>query len=387
MFITIALMLAAAPESPRFVGTRTDGMITPAATLADALIAKPSLITISQVDMARPAWPTRPHAMLVNGDRIAGTLLHGTDSIVSLDTLAGAIPIPLTTIDILWIAERPADESPFSDRSTWLTAPRKQDALWLANRDTITGTLEAFSDLGRVKIMVGTTSRVVPKDRILAVAMNPALTSKRPAAGLKFRIVFADGSRITATAISLETEKIVFTPAFDSKIKFRVAESHVIAIDCIDNTVIELDSLVPAKVEQTPFISIQRPWQRGRTMALEQLSTVARGIESFHDSGIGIDPTTTLKYDLTGKFERLIMKVSVDDRQARTGSATVIIRTDDIVRERLTVVPGPPILVSLPLEAAKSLSISAEAATLGRLSAPVQIIQPVLIKARGAKSP
>ncbi|CAN5131126.1 hypothetical protein BH11PLA2_BH11PLA2_24760 [soil metagenome] len=326
----------------------------------------------------RPAWPDKPQLIFANGDRIAGTLLRGDDRTITLKTAWGELAVPMSVADILWVKEPPAESTPFPDRYSWLKLPRTKDVVLLANGDTLSGDLETFSDIGNLKIAVDGTSRTLPKDRIVAIAFNPALTVKKKLKDVWYEVVTRDGSRIMAMKKIGDKESLKLTTTFGETIT--LPWSDVNAIDRRGEDVTLLEDLKPVKAEVLPFLDVSWRWAAGRSVKQNPLRIqTAKGVETF-PHGLGTHPKTTLTYDLAGKYRDFDSLVGMDAVTGRRGTAVIRVMIDDKAQEPISLSATESKRIHFDVSKAKTLTLIIDFGPGGDVQADVNWVNAVLMK-------
>jgi hypothetical protein len=329
---------------------------------------------------ARPAWPSLPQALLANGDRIAGGLIRGDDRRIVLTRGNNEWTVPISALNVLWLVEPVAESSAFAEDYPWLKAGRKSDVLLLANGDVLTGDIEAFSDIGHLKIKCEGTSRVINKERIRAIAFNPALAKRMTVKGESFIVTLRDGSRITTTAIKSTGDDVLLNPAFNTAAELKLPLKIIAAIDRVNANDQWIDDVKPMKDDVQPYLKTAWPWTVRRSVKNHPLTLQTTGGVDTFDRGLGLHPRTALTYQLKGEHTAFTATAGMDAVTGRRGAAEVRILVDDVVKLRERVTALKTLAIDVPLAGAKSLAIVVDFTTEGDAQADVNLVNAVLTR-------
>ncbi len=386
--LVMHLVAFAPPSAPAFVvdtiadGERT-GIIdridaTGAVHFRDPIATIPAadVLSIQQHKMTRPSYPIRSGVILANGDRISGEIIGGDDTAVRLRGTA-EWRVPFGFAQVIWYTPIPSDLSAFPDRYPWLPAERKKDCVLLRNGDVQIGDIERLGDGGSLKLLVNGKSVAFEASSIAAVALNPSLTVARKPKGRTARLIAANGSRFTLTAITADATTLRGTTVFGAKIEVLLGE--VVALDGMNPKVIDLTELRPLTEKLKPFGEVTWPWATNRSAKDRPLRLkTADGISTF-DRGFGTHPHAVRTYALDGKFRRFDATIGLDPITGPRGSATIRILVDGEVREMKAVTQNA-VHVRVDIAKAKRLTLEVDFGPGGDVRADVNWANPRLVE-------
>ncbi len=386
--LVLHLIIFAPPSAPAFVvdtiagGERT-GIIdridaAGVVYFRDPVATIPAIdiLTIQQQKMPRPIYPASSGVILANGDRIGGEIIGGDDTAVRLRATA-EWRVPFGFVQVIWYAPIPGDLSAFPDRYPWLPAERKKDYVLLRNGDVQIGDIERLGDGGSLKLLVNGKSVAMEASSIAAIALNPSLTVARKPKGRTARLVTANGSRFTLTAVTADATTLRGTTVFSAKIEVPLGD--MIALDGMNPKVIDLTDLRPLTEKLQPFGEVTWTWATNRSAKDRPLRLkTADGISTF-DRGFGTHPHAVRTYALDGKFRRFDAGIGLDPITGARGSATVRILVDGEAREMKAVTQNAA-HVRVDIAKAKRLMIEVDFGPGGDVYADVNWANPRLVE-------
>ncbi|MFO0936427.1 MAG: NPCBM/NEW2 domain-containing protein [Gemmataceae bacterium] len=302
----------------------TDGVQT-SATLPAFDFSK--LIALRRLDKAVPEWPTEPHAILANGDRIVGTLTSADARSITIENrYLGKINIPLTALSAIWNKTLPAGTPLDPMKSDWL-GDRKTDAILFSNRDIQRGTIERIGDDSAVWLkQAGGMSRKFDAEKIVAVGFSAGLSRMRTPKIAHAAIVLADGSRITIDAIVAYKKSLGIGTVTGGK--GEIPESALISLDVLEGKAVYLADIKPKSSKTEPALGLIWPLVNNRSAKGNPLRIGSNaGIQTF-ERGIGTHARSTVEYDLAGKYRRFEAVVGMDATTGLRGRVGIRILLD-----------------------------------------------------------
>lgn len=368
----LALLLAAQPGPPAFVAYSTAPnpvsgpvrALSPDAGLKlgdrDAIPAG-ELVAVRRADRARPGFPRGPQVILANGDRVRGTVVGGDRQSVTVRAGASGTEwkVPISALAAVWVNPPPADTPAEPARYPWVEPGRRRDAVLLATGDVTRGTVDSFG-ANPAAVRVKTTDVVtLPLDRVAAIAFDPTLARLRKPKGPYYRLVTADGSRVSLTAAASDGQTLTGTTLFNTPVAVPLDE--VIALDVLQGKATYLSDLKPADAKVEGYGGVTWPWAADRTVKGQPLRLNGpHGPDTF-DKGLGTHPRTTLAYALDGKFRRFEATVGLDPLTGRRGITDVRVLVDgkDVTPPGLAglTAAGSPKSVVVDVSMAKQLTL------------------------------
>lgn len=359
-FSLIAITLAADPLTCSIDGA-AEAKLSGIATNGDLALENgksvPANEWFSLQFAARPPFPVGEQAILANGDRLPGSFLRGDDTCFTLKVTTLEVKIPLVAMDVLWIAAPPNNGPAFASQYRWITATRKFDLVLLATGETLAGDFERFTPQADTVLKIDGKSRTLPKEVVRAIAFNPALTIHKPPTGATYRVVSANGMRLTAKSLSLDVENCEVTTAFDAKLT--LPRSEIVSITRWSKETVSLSSLKPSRVQEVPFGAITWHWTSNQSVKNNPLMLLtSRGVETF-ESGLGTHARTALTYDLAGNYRTFESLVGLDAATGRRGAVVLKIMVDDKVQIQFAPLCGTdgPKPIRVDVAKAKTLTL------------------------------
>ncbi len=385
------------PRLPEFVAHKADGpplrgqVISLAkdggVKFTDRALTVPagSLISLRRVDRPLPPWPRGPQVILANGDRIAGAVVGGDAQAARVRPEMGDAGeaefwrVPLTTLAAVWVTPPPADAPTDPAAYAWAIAPKRRDALLLRNGDTVRGVVESFTDTlpptARVRSEGDPLATAHSFSGVSALAFDPTLARVRKPKGPYLRLVLSDGSRVSVTDATSNGVTLDATTLFGAPLRVRMAD--VIALDVYQWKATYLSDLKPRTAKAEPFNGVTWPWAADRSAKGNPL----RLGDHTYDKGLGTHPSTTLTYDLNGKYRRFEAVVGLDSTTGRRGSAEVRVLVDGKEAFAETVSGDEPAKpVSVSVEKAKQLVIVVGFGPGGDVQADVNWVDARLVE-------
>ncbi len=386
--LVLHLVAFAPPSAPAFVvDTISDGERTGIIERIDAAGAvhfRDPIATIPAADVSsiqqhkttRPSYPVRSGVILANGDRIGGEIIGGDDTALRLRATAD-LRVPFGFVQVIWYTPIPGDLSAFPDRYPWLPAERKKDFVLLRNGDVQIGDIERLGDGGSLKLLVNGKSVALEASSIAAVAFNPSLTVARKPKGRTARLVTANGSRFTLTAITADATTLRGTTVFGAKIEVPLGE--VVALDGMNPKAIDLTELRPFSEKLQPFGEVTWPWATNRSAKDRPLRLkTADGVSTF-DRGFGTHPHAVRTYALDGNYRRFDATIGLDPITGPRGSAVVRILVDGEARESKAITQNAA-HVRVDIAKAKRLTLEVDFGPGGDIRADVNWANPRLVE-------
>ena len=341
------------------------------------------LVAIRRADKPMPEWPTGPHVILANDDRIAGKLVAADERFLTFENkILGKVRVPITSVAVIWRSPLPAGTPLDPMTSEWL-GERKTDAVRLSNGDVLRGTVERFGEDTSVWLKQPTVAtRKLDLDKTVAVGFSAGLSRVRIPKVPHASIVLSDGSRITIDAIvskegTLGISSITGFPAY-------LPETEMVAFTVLNGKATYLNELKPKRIKSEPYLSMTWPHKLNRSSKGNPLRVDTKtGIQTF-DRGLGTHAKTTLEYDLAGKYRRFEAVVGLDATTSRKGRVPVRILVDGKPQmiEALNELRAElgPIEISVEVSNAKSLTLVVDFGPEGDASSDMNWCEARLIK-------
>lgn len=349
------LRAAAGPKAGEVQSVAADGTVTLA---GGDTVAGGIWYGLRRTPGILPDWPREPHAELVNGDRIRGTVAAADGDAVRLRlALPGpeqTVRLPLSALRAVWLTRRPADDP------GWLAGPRKRDVIQARNGDLSLGALMAIDPAANaVRFQADGKDHRLDLSRVSAVGFNTDLARARRPKGPYYRLTLADGTRLSATGVTFDGRNWTAQTLFKEGV--RIPADRVLSVDVEQGKAVMLSDLKPAKYQYQPFDAEEYSWAADRSVTGDALRLKTAAGESTFDRGLGLHAECTITYALAGKYRRFEALAGLDARTGVRGEAVLAVVVDGKERElpgggRLTLAGGP-LAVSIDVSAGKELTI------------------------------
>jgi hypothetical protein len=345
------------------------------------------LLTLRRTDLARPAFPTGPHFILANGDRIpvkavrlAGERLHFRHP-----DLAGGqeTSLPLAALSVWWVTAPDHSADPEKLRRRLATRPRTRDVILLRNGDTVEGVLSALG-ADEAAVEVGKKKVAVKLGQVAAVALSTELADARRPKGPYARLVLAGtgaaaGTRLSLTAAACaDGATLTGTTVFGAKVE--VPAGRVAALDVFQGGAVYLSDLKPAKYEYFPFTDGAWPWAADGNAAGHDLRLGG----AVWDKGLGLHSHARLTYTVPAGFRHFEALVGLDEQDGAGGSVRVRVLGDgkplDLGTARAVTAKGGPLAVRVPVAGVKELTLEVEFGDNGDVQDVVNWVDARLVR-------
>jgi NPCBM/NEW2 domain len=329
-----------------------------------------------------PPWPRGPHAELVNGDRVAGAVASADGDAARLRvSLPGrpdqALRLPLSAVRAVWLTGPPDGDDP-----DWLAAPRKRDVIRSRNGDVAQGALTGI-DAGQnaVRYQADGKEQQLELARVAVIGFNTDLARARRPKGPYYRLTLADGTRLSATAVTFDGTSWTAQTLFKEALK--VPADQLVSVDVEQGKAVYLANLKPVKYQYQSYDSEEYAWAADRCVSGQAMRLkTARG-ESTFDRGLGLHADCTINYALGGKYRRFEALAGLDARSGLRGDATLVVLVDG--KElglpgggRLTPAAAP-LAVEIDVTGAKELTIAVRRGAGGNVQDCVDLAEARLV--------
>jgi hypothetical protein len=334
-------------------------------------------------DGTMPPFPTQPHIVTANGDRIVGELLGGggesmrfVPAVASLK-VGESWSVPLASAAAIWFTEPPADTPVDPTKYPWAEGTKNRDVLRFRNGDTARGTLVGLGPKAARPTLQfrpeGGAAKGIAVKELAAVAFNPALVRPKKPNGAYLRVVLADGSRLALTEPAIARRVLTGETLFGQKVVLPL--DAVVAVHVFQGKATYLSDVKPRKVELGGFLGVTWPWAADRGADGSPLKLLVAGGESTFDKGLGTRPRTVLTYNLNGKYRRFEASVGLNPDAGGRGAAKVHVLIDgkahDVARNGRPLGAGKAVAVRLDVTGAKELALEVDFGPTGSVEADV----------------
>ncbi len=340
-----------------------------ALTLTDrTTVTGPNLVSIRRVARPLPAWPQSAQAILHNGDRLAGAPVELVGALLQFQAaglrrlddgkLGESLRIPLSALAYLWL--RPPETLDRERHAALFAETRANDQIALRNGDVLAGTLSALdAKKGEVHIEIGAERRTIALSQITLIALSTKLARIRKPMGAYSHVVLADGSRLTASTVSIDDGAVTITTPY--RVRWQLPLTELASLSIYQGKAVYLSDLKPAKFHYRTYEGEEFSWAVDRNLEGEPLRLKTLLGEQTFDKGVAVHGECTLSYALDGGYRRFESTVGLDARLGARGSVELRVLVDGKEQQMgegkaLTVENGPRRL-KMDVTGAKTLTL------------------------------
>jgi hypothetical protein len=380
LVLTILTPLLAHGEDPVFVATTASAPPAAGAVIridkdwAVTLMSNGMKTTTSGNDLVSlrrsgellPAFPSGPHVVFANGDRLAGQVMKIERGEVKFKAVLGGngdsaasqeLSIPLSALAVIWFRAPPRDPADEISRG-WATERRRRDVVLLNNGDTRIGAVAGMASPTAPFLLKEDSREIrIEASHVVAIAMNTDLARSLRPRGAYARLVLANGSRIGLLSASADTATLSGKTLFAADVKIPLEQ--IVSLDVRQGKAVYLSDLKPKEYQHSPFLGVRWPLVMDRSSDGRELRL---GGHTF-DKGIGLHSESRLTFSLGGSYRRFEATVGLDDRSGQGGSVRIGVLVDGQQRiaddKELTSASGPRNL-SIDVSGAKELTLVVE---------------------------
>jgi NPCBM/NEW2 domain len=286
------------------------------------------MVSLRRTDIMTPPWPKGTHAVLTNGDRVAGVPLElaGTFLRFRLNSeRKEALRFPITWTSVLWL--RSPESIEMEKLGTILTEPRNVDHVVLRNGDIASGTLTSLDSAKQeLQIEAGGEKRSIALEKVVAIVFNNRFARDRKPAGPYGHLVLTNGTRLTVLSPNIQDGNFSAQTMFKDPV--RVPLTDVAAVDIYQGAAVYLSDLKPAKYRYRSYQGEEFDWKADQNLHGRELQVqTGMGTQTF-DKGIAVHGECTLQYDLTGKYRRFEALAGLDAQLGKRGNFEIRIIVD-----------------------------------------------------------
>jgi len=315
-------------------------------------VIRPADEVVQIVVHHEPRWAVSPEqripveVRLVGGDRLFGEPVQPQDdrehnpaeeTVLFETAVFGVLEVPLPLIE-RWVNtthNRTAGDALERKRNHRAKTPSLDDRLLLSNGDVVHGILLAIDDR-QLTFESDGIEMTVPHSQVAAVDLISEAHSS--GLGLRARVTFVDGSRVTTDELVCSGDGLGLT-LFDGP-RRTVRLDHVAHIDIVGGRWVRITELPPISVQHTPMLSL--PWSYVENANV--LGGPMRIANRVFEHGVGVHSESSLMYDLAGEYRWFVTLFGIDDSAGGApalADVTAEIRVDGQVRHRREhVTPG-----------------------------------------------
>jgi hypothetical protein len=334
-----------------FVGLRTSG------NGPLKKFAWEQIVTLRAQEALLPIPPPRQCLVLTNGDRLRADLLAGDDSVLRFRTYwrpAQEITVPIAKIRSYWMQPPHGEAAIERSQRLWEQESLKHDAVLTRSGDRVQGIWESCN-AKELALRERFERRTLLREEVSALGFAAASSTPMEQPQASWRLVLADGSRITLKGVEWRIDGTVRGDSlWGTSVTLPLVE--VIAIEPMwANRTSLLTLPFIEKTERT--LDLPSPVVRDGAVAGDWLRVGG----DVYDKGLGVPTGATLTFRLKGDEKALLARLALDPRAGGDRRAQVILMLDGKqARPPLVLESGKdPVWLRLELGGAKKLEISA----------------------------
>jgi hypothetical protein len=324
------------------------------------VVAGGAVVAVRRRGQPPPHFPNdRPHARLVNGDRIPGRVVSVADDRLRFLADLGVpqeLTIPLSAVAAVWLTDTAALRAATLIGQKTLAEKRRQDVVVLSNGDTARGTLLRWPAGGPLQLDVAGKEADVQADRVQAVLLNSDLARAPKPRGAYRQLVLTNGCRLSVRTAELAGNDLRATTLTGSAVRVPVAA--VAALNVYQGPAVYLSDLAP-RYEHTSYLGVGWPVVADHSVSGLELRLGG----GTYDKGVGMHSQSRATYAVPAGARRLEAVVGLDEVTGRRGNVVVRVLADgkpllDPAELMPTDAPRP---LRLPLPAgAKELTLAVD---------------------------
>jgi hypothetical protein len=272
-----------------------------------------------------PSYPDGSLVVFPEGDRLRAII--NTADETSLEVQPGALgdrPTRIALNAMLGVVlSPPSDPKSLAGLLANITGEaRDSDVLWLGNGDRLTGDLVGLgSEI--VSFRSGAKVLELPRPGVLAIGFDPQSVRYPRPDGLFLELTFTDGSRLGASALSLEQGTLTGSARFGGAI--RPSIETISRIYVRGGKVRYLSEIAAAGSQFVGYLG-EHPGRIGRNTTWDGFPL--RLAHLPFDRGLGMLPRTLVAYKLTGEDHAFQATIGLDDRAGERGSVVFRVMAD-----------------------------------------------------------
>jgi hypothetical protein len=275
-----------------------------------------TLDDVQRIELPRTsAAPAQNPAVIVElrgGGRLLGkSATIGNDKCL-VDWLLGQnhrLSLPIDVVRAL----RFDSASPHSELAKAVAAPTADaDRIFFnveSKTDSIAGLIESLT-AEQLTFQFEGQERTLRRDRLIGIALAQAQAEDEAPRCL---VSFRDGSRLAGGLLAIKGELATLELPGGGQVAF--PWWAVARVDFRSSRVAFLSDLKPVGVDESPLVTLARPWQRDKSVMGRPLMLGTRVFEK----GIGVHSRSALTFAVDGKYDVLAAAIGIDAGAAGKG--------------------------------------------------------------------
>ncbi len=328
-------------------------------------VALADLVVLSRLAGVPAAPPAAGAAYLAlpEGDRLIGTITAADDS--SLELAPGSlsdIPVRIPLDRITGIVFSTTPSAPRAVLVERLRDPRrKEETLWLSNGDTRTGSFQGL-DATALRFDAGNGAAKIGRERVVALAFDPALTVYPAPDSTFLEVALLDGSRIGVTKAEMKDDRLVGECRAGAPVA--LPWKNISSISVLGPGIEYLSRREPAAAQFIGYLG-RHPERIGRDSTWD--GQPIRLGERHHEHGLGMLPRTLAAYRIEPGDAAFQAEIGLDDRAGPQASVIfrVLIDRKEVFASEPIHSGAAPVPLKIDLQGGKLLVLVVEFAERG----------------------
>jgi hypothetical protein len=340
----VLLLVLACPARGEEIVASTGKLDEPALSIAldrgqPVLTTKSRVLALAKVKEIRfdavESHETAPAKLILfNRDELRGRIGEAKDDAFELETDSlGTLPVALEKTAAVLLSVPEEREWRLRVRQLrWLDAPgfagRPAGTVQLRESGSRNGwSVERISSEG-IRVFSKNLSVTLPLEKVELLELDDLLGKNQPAPPVSpvGRVRVADGSVLTGTIVSLDTERLVLDHAALGKLS--IARSELVSLALQGGDFDALSDLVPTTVQESFPSGFERDakvysWRRDRDVVSG--GRLRLGGRTY-EKGLGVHTCSSLEFAIGAGYKTFRATVGVDDSIRNLGKGSVVFR-------------------------------------------------------------
>lgn len=266
--------------------------------------------------------------LLSDGSSLWASHLTCQDDVVQFNWEYGTLKIPLEAVRaVQW--KTTSDEKQF--QAALDQKESQSDTFFVTvgeHLQEINGYLESITDQ-EMTFQWQDDTHTIPIEEVHGFVL--AQLSDPPDSLGRSRVQLKEGSVVIGGQLRLSDGKLKLRLAGDAEVEFPWAD--VLRLVVFSNRMRFLSDMKPTREVQETIVTLERPWQRDKSVEGNPLSIQGKKFEK----GIGVQSRSSLTFDAEASYGRLIAHIGIDDETKGLGDCEFVIRGDgqELYRQRV----------------------------------------------------
>ena len=285
-------------------------------------------VSLRRDKMSLPDFPRAEQVILVNGDRLPGTVreLMGDQLKVRVNLGHEAdLSVPLSAVAIIWKTAPDGVDNADKWRRRLISDKRSRDIVHLRNGDAIEGVLNSITATADQSLQMESSKKdvAVPFSKVAVIAFNTELARPLQPKGVYARVVLNTGCRLTLSSAQTDDRALQGRTAFGGDVSIPL--DHIQAIDWLGGCAIYLSDLKPRAYHFRSFLAdVSWPYMTDVSVIEGNLRLGGR----LYDKGVGVHTASHLVYALGPDDRWFEARVGLDDVAGKEGRARIQVLLD-----------------------------------------------------------